>query len=97
MTPIDIENVAIKLVVFKNPYFDTQFMSLALLELNLPNVFGKNYKNSQIWHWNMIFFLPWKWPQMEFKMSPLATPTSKTPILPRDCVWDIGIFKKSLF
>ena len=48
MTPIGIENVAIKLVVLKNPYFDTQFMSLALLELNLPNVFGKNYKNSQI-------------------------------------------------
>ena len=37
MTQIGLENVLIELAVFINPYFDPEFMSLALLELNLPN------------------------------------------------------------
>ena len=37
MTQISLENVLIELTVLRNPYFDPEFMSLALLELNLPN------------------------------------------------------------
>ena len=37
MTQFGVENVLIELAVLRNPYFDPEFMSLALLELNLPN------------------------------------------------------------
>ena len=37
MTPFGLENVLIELAILRNPYFDPEFMSLALLELNLPN------------------------------------------------------------
>ena len=37
MTQVGLENVFIELAVLRNTYFDPEFMSLALLELNLPN------------------------------------------------------------
>ena len=37
MTKVGLENVLIELAVLRNPYFDPEFMSLALVELNLPN------------------------------------------------------------
>ena len=37
MTPVGVGNVLIEFAVLRNPYFDLEFMSLAILELNLPN------------------------------------------------------------
>ena len=37
MTPVVLGNVLIEFAVPRKPYFDPECMSLALLELNLPN------------------------------------------------------------
>ena len=44
MTQVGVENVLIELAVLRNPYFDPEFMSLALLKLNLPNCLGEMTK-----------------------------------------------------
>ena len=44
MTQIGLENVFIELAVLRNPYFDLEFMSLAILELNLPNCLAEMAK-----------------------------------------------------
>ena len=44
MTEVGLENVLIELAVLRNPYFDPEFMSLALLELNLPNCLAEIVK-----------------------------------------------------
>ena len=44
MTQVGLENVSIELAVLKNTYLDPEFMSLALLELNLPNCLAEMAK-----------------------------------------------------
>ena len=44
MTEVGLEIVLIELAVLRNPYFDPEFMSLALLELNLPNCLSEMAK-----------------------------------------------------
>ena len=44
VTWVSVENVAIKLAVLKKPYFYLEFMSLALLEFNLPNCLAEMAK-----------------------------------------------------
>ena len=44
MTKVGLENVFSELAVLRNPYFDPEFMSLALLELNLPNCLAEMAK-----------------------------------------------------
>ena len=44
MTQVGLENILIELAVLRNPYFDPEFMSLALLELNLPNCLAEMAK-----------------------------------------------------
>ena len=44
MTQVGLENILIELAVLRNPYFDPEFMSLALLELNLPNCLSEMAK-----------------------------------------------------
>ena len=44
MTQVGHENGLIELAVPRNSYFDPEFMSLALLELNLPNCLAEIVK-----------------------------------------------------
>ena len=44
MTQVGLENILIELAVLRNPYFDPEFMSLVLLELNLPNCLAEMAK-----------------------------------------------------
>ena len=44
MIQVGLENVFYELAVLRNPYCDPKFMSLALLELNLPNFLAEMAK-----------------------------------------------------
>ena len=44
MTAVGLGDVLIELVVLRYPYFDPKFMSLVLLELNLPNCLAEMAK-----------------------------------------------------
>ena len=44
MTQVGVKNVLMELAVLRNPYFDLEFMSLAILELNLPNCLAEMAK-----------------------------------------------------
>ena len=54
MTPVSLGNV-IEFAVLRNPYFDPEFMSLVLLELNLPYCLAEMAKIHQFDLENVTF------------------------------------------